>query len=124
MPVASRLWPGSALDVVFPSCTVPYGEDGTVQWLLELANVPYVGAGVLASAVGMDKADDEGDVRRARVADLDLGHVVLTNREWRRDERTAIAHPSSIRLGFPVFVKPANLGSSVGVSKAADTQPS
>jgi D-alanine-D-alanine ligase len=103
------------LDVVFPVLHGPYGEDGTVQGLLELANVPYVGAGVLASAVGMDKAAMKL-VFAARGLPI-CDYVVLTNREWRRDERAAM-HTIVDRLGFPVFVKPANLGSSVGVSKA------
>ncbi len=108
---------GSAitLDVVFPVLHGTYGEDGTVQGLLELANVPYVGAGVLASAVGMDKAAMKVMFAARGLPICD--YVVLTNREWRRDERAAM-HTIVDRLGFPVFVKPANLGSSVGVSKA------
>ena len=106
---------GLGLDVVFPVLHGPYGEDGTVQGLLELANVPYVGAGVLASAVGMDKAF-------MKIAFLARGlpvgpYRVLLAHEWRaaRDMH-AQAIPQS--LGFPMFVKPANLGSSVGISKA------
>jgi D-alanine-D-alanine ligase len=106
---------GITLDVVFPVLHGPYGEDGTVQGLLELANVPYVGAGVLASAVGMDKSAMK-QVFAARGLPI-CEYMVLTNREWRRDERKAL-HAIVDRLGFPVFVKPANLGSSVGVSKA------
>ncbi|MBI3400583.1 MAG: D-alanine--D-alanine ligase [Acidobacteria bacterium] len=106
---------GFALDVVFPVLHGPYGEDGTVQGLFELANVPYVGAGVLASAVGMDKA-----VMKLVFAARGLpvcDYEVILKRDWQRDERAAmqaVVH----RLGFPVFVKPANLGSSVGISKA------
>ncbi|MEP7305375.1 MAG: D-alanine--D-alanine ligase family protein [Acidobacteriota bacterium] len=103
------------LDVVFPVLHGPYGEDGTVQGLLELANVPYVGAGVLASAVGMDKAAMKL-VFAARGLPI-CDYVVLTSREWRRDPRAAMRTIVD-RLGFPVFVKPANLGSSVGISKA------
>jgi D-alanine-D-alanine ligase len=104
-----------ALDVIFPVLHGPYGEDGTVQGLLELANVPYVGAGVLASAVGMDKAV-------AKLVFTSKGlpvgdYEVVLARDWRRDERT-IMNAVAGRLGFPVFVKPANLGSSVGISKA------
>jgi D-alanine-D-alanine ligase len=106
---------GILLDVVFPVLHGPYGEDGTVQGLLELANVPYVGAGVLASAVGMDKAAMKQAFTACGLPICD--HLVLTSREWRRDERGAL-HSIVDRLGFPVFVKPANLGSSVGVSKA------
>jgi D-alanine-D-alanine ligase len=106
---------GLALDVVFPVLHGPYGEDGTVQGLLELANVPYVGAGVLASAVGMDKAVAKL-VFAARGLPMSDYEVVL-KRDWMRDER-AILNTIVNRLGFPVFVKPANLGSSVGISKA------
>ena len=105
---------GLALDVVFPVLHGPYGEDGTVQGLLELANIPYVGAGVLSSAVGMDKA-----VAKLVFAAKGLPqtpYLVLLRNEW-------IAAPATItkdvaKLGYPVFVKPANLGSSVGISKA------
>jgi D-alanine-D-alanine ligase len=106
---------GVTLDVVFPVLHGPYGEDGTVQGLLELANVPYVGAGVLASAVGMDKATMKL-VFAAR--GLPIGdYEVVFKRNWQQDEH-AIMHAIVGRLGFPVFVKPANLGSSVGISKA------
>jgi len=106
---------GLGLDVVFPVLHGPYGEDGTVQGLLELANVPYVGAGVLASAVGMDKA-----VMKLVFAAKGLpicDYEVVLKRDWQRDERAIMSAVVS-RLGFPVFVKPANLGSSVGISKA------
>jgi D-alanine-D-alanine ligase len=106
---------GLALDVVFPVLHGPYGEDGTVQGLLELANVPYVGAGVLAAAVGMDKA-----AMRLVFAACGLplcDYTVVFKHEWQRDER-AVMHAIVDKLGFPVFVKPANLGSSVGISKA------
>ena len=106
---------GLALDVVFPVLHGPYGEDGTVQGLLELANVPYVGAGVLASAVGMDKAVMKL-VFAARGLPI-VDYEVVLKRDWTRDQR-AIMHAVVSRLGFPVFVKPANLGSSVGISKA------
>ena len=106
---------GLSLDVVFPVLHGPYGEDGTVQGLLELANVPYVGAGVLASAVGMDKAAMKlvFAARGLRICDYE----VVLKREWQRDER-GIMNTIATKLGFPVFVKPANLGSSVGISKA------
>jgi D-alanine-D-alanine ligase len=106
---------GLALDVVFPVLHGPYGEDGTVQGLLELANVPYVGAGVMASAVGMDKAAMKL-VFAAKQLPICEYEVVL-KRDWLRDER-AVLQTVVNRLGFPVFVKPANLGSSVGISKA------
>jgi len=106
---------GLSLDVVFPVLHGPYGEDGTVQGLLELANVPYVGAGVLASAVGMDKA-----VMKLVFAAKGLpicDYEVVMKRDWQRDERGILQRVVN-QLGFPVFVKPANLGSSVGISKA------
>jgi len=103
------------LDVVFPVLHGPYGEDGTVQGLLELANLPYVGAGVLASAVGMDKAAMKMMFAAAGLPICDY-HAFLM-RDWRRDER-GVMSTIVTRLGFPVFVKPANLGSSVGISKA------
>ena len=106
---------GLGLDVVFPVLHGPYGEDGTVQGLLELANVPYVGAGVLASAVGMDKA-----VMKVVFAARDLPVVpyrVVLQHEWSGREQPLLASLADA-LGFPMFVKPANLGSSVGISKA------
>jgi D-alanine-D-alanine ligase len=105
------------LDVIFPVLHGPYGEDGTVQGLLELAGVPYVGAGVLASSVGMDKA-----VAKVLFAarGLEVGeYEVVLRRAWAA-ERDAIAKKLAGRLGFPMFVKPANLGSSVGISKVKD----
>ena len=106
---------GVGLDVVFPVLHGPYGEDGTVQGLLELANVPYVGAGVLGSAVGMDKA-----VMKTLFAarDLPVGpYSVVLRPEWNRSASAVISRIAG-ELGYPVFVKPANLGSSVGISKA------
>jgi D-alanine-D-alanine ligase len=105
----------TGIDVVFPVLHGPYGEDGTVQGLLELAGVPYVGAGVLGSAVGMDKAV----MKKLFAAEgLPVGpYLALLRHEWERD---AQHHAAAIEreLGYPVFVKPANLGSSVGISKA------
>ena len=106
---------GLGLDVVFPVLHGPYGEDGTVQGLLELANVPYIGAGVLASAVGMDKAFMK-IAFAARGLPMAPYRVLLAH-EW-RDQRDGHAAAISQALGFPLFVKPANLGSSVGISKA------
>jgi D-alanine-D-alanine ligase len=105
---------GLGLDVVFPVLHGPHGEDGTVQGLLELANVPYVGAGVLASAVGMDKAFMKiaFAARGLRQAE----YRVLRASEWRADREGLL--DATAALGFPLFVKPANLGSSVGISKA------
>ena len=114
-PLQRVIVSGLSLDVVFPVLHGPYGEDGTVQGLLELANVPYVGAGVLASAVGMDKATMKlvFAARGLRICDYE----VVLKRDWQRDER-GVMNTIATRLGFPVFVKPANLGSSVGISKA------
>ena len=103
------------LDVIFPVLHGPFGEDGTVQGLLELANVPYVGAGVLASAVGMDKAIMKVLFAARRLPIVD--HIVVMRREWQADRRGTIDQTVG-KLGLPVFVKPANLGSSVGISKA------
>ncbi|MGE2734372.1 D-alanine--D-alanine ligase family protein [Mycolicibacterium vaccae] len=99
----------ASVDVVFPVLHGPYGEDGTIQGLLELAGVPYVGAGVLASAVGMDK---EFTKKLLVAAGIPVGdHVVL------RGGRTDLAPEERERLGLPVFVKPARGGSSIGVSR-------
>ncbi|MFF2245785.1 D-alanine--D-alanine ligase family protein [Arthrobacter sp. NPDC058130] len=102
-----------AVDVVFPLLHGPFGEDGTIQGLLELSDTRYVGAGVLASAVGMDKHFMKVVFESAG---LRVGpYIAVTDRQWRND-------PESVRkrvdqLGFPVFVKPARAGSSMGISK-------
>jgi D-alanine-D-alanine ligase len=111
----ARAVSGVKLDVVFPVLHGPYGEDGTVQGLLELANIPYVGAGVLASAIGMDKAAMKMIFAASGLPICDY-HAFLVS-DWRKDER-AVMNTIASKLGFPVFVKPANLGSSVGISKA------
>jgi D-alanine-D-alanine ligase len=105
----------TGVDVVFPVLHGPYGEDGTVQGLLELANVPYVGCGVLASAAGMDKAV----MKTLFIArGLPVGaYLVILRRDWDADAAGATARVAD-ELRYPVFVKPANLGSSVGISKA------
>lgn len=110
---------GLGLDVIFPVLHGPYGEDGTVQGLLELASVPYVGAGVLGSAVGMDKAIMK-QLFAAQGFPL-VQHVVTLRRAWDRDPAGVRARVAR-ELGYPVFVKPANLGSSVGISKARNDQ--
>ena len=102
------------LDVVFPVLHGPYGEDGTVQGLLELADIPYVGSGVLGSAVGMDKA-----VMKTLFAAQGLPivpHLTVMRREW-LDQPAVVADRAATTLRYPMFVKPANLGSSVGISK-------
>jgi D-alanine-D-alanine ligase len=103
------------LDVVFPVLHGTYGEDGTIQGLLELADLPYVGAGVLASAAGMDKATMKSLFRDA---DLPLCRWIVANTAVETAE--AIGRRVAETLGFPCFVKPANLGSSVGITKVAD----
>ena len=110
--------PGAGLpvDVVFPVLHGPFGEDGTVQGLLEMAGIPYVGSGVLGSAVGMDK-----DVmkRLFRDAGLPVGaFTVLRDYQWSASPAECLARAGT--LGYPCFVKPANLGSSLGVSRCRD----
>jgi D-alanine-D-alanine ligase len=104
------------IDVVFPVLHGPFGEDGTIQGLLDLAGVPYVGSGVLGSAVGMDKAVQKVLFVAAglRVAD----HLVVSEGEWLDDPEAVEAGAAG--LGFPVFVKPAALGSSVGITKVRE----
>jgi D-alanine-D-alanine ligase len=103
-------------DVVFPVLHGPFGEDGTVQGFLELANLPYVGAGVLGSALGMDKLKMKEVLRFHGLPVPDW--VAFRHWQW-RDDPAAVLREAA-RFGFPCFVKPANLGSSVGVSKAHD----
>lgn len=106
-----------AIDVVFPVLHGTYGEDGTVQGLLEMAGKPYVGAGVLASAVGMDKV-----MMKRIFAEAGLPQALFTTvmrPEWERDPGRVIERIER-QFAFPCFVKPANLGSSVGISKAKD----
>jgi len=105
------------LDVVFPALHGTYGEDGTLQGLLEMADVPYVGCGVLASACGMDKVAMKSLFVEAGLPICK--HVWFLRSQWRADSAKVIR--TVIRqIGFPCFVKPANLGSSVGVSRATD----
>ncbi len=111
--------PALMLDVVLPVLHGTFGEDGTIQGLLELAGIPYVGSGVLGSAAGMDK-----DVmkRLFRSAGLSIPkHVALLRSTWQGSPDTAVQAVEDA-LGYPVFVKPANGGSSVGISKARERQ--
>ena len=110
---------GLALDVIFPMLHGPFGEDGTIQGLLELANVPYVGSGVLGSAVGMDKAVMKV-LFTARGLPVCPYRVILRH-DWER-QPDRLAADLERTLTYPMFVKPANLGSSVGISKAKDPQ--
>lgn len=107
------------LDIMFPVLHGTYGEDGTIQGLFEMAGLPYVGCGVLASSCGMDKAF-------MKILFRDAGlpicrYVWFLRDEWARSRQTVISQVAS-KLGYPCFVKPANLGSSVGVSKAVDAE--
>src|SRR5713101_3274668 len=105
------------VDIIFPVLHGTFGEDGTIQGLLELADIPYVGAGVLGSAAGMDK-----DIMKAlfRAAGLPIvKHVTVLRSEWELSPKKVQKLVES-KLKYPVFVKPANLGSSVGISKARD----
>lgn len=106
---------GQQIDVIFPVVHGPNGEDGTMQGMLELANLPYVGAGVMASAVGMDKWMMKtvfGQVGLPQVK-----YIGLLRSQWEKNQEAAMDRIEE-ELGFPCFVKPANMGSSVGVNKA------
>lgn len=127
-PVVSVEVPGGRLlsggdaigvDVAFPVLHGPFGEDGTIQGLFEMAGLPYVGSGVLGSAIGMDK-----DVakRLCREAGIPVGSYLVVRAGDFLSEPGAVAVRADDELGFPVFVKPANLGSSVGISRAEDEE--
>lgn len=109
--------PSRAIDVLFPVLHGTYGEDGTIQGLFEMANVPYVGCGVLGSACGMDKVTMKILFRDARLPIC--RHVWFLRKQWETGPTKILKHVQQ-EIGFPCFVKPANLGSSVGVSKAID----
>lgn len=106
-----------AVDVVFPVLHGPHGEDGTVQGLLELAGVPYVGCGVLASSLAMDKVACKQLLLSQGIPVVPFTLVLRS--AWEASPRAALATIET-ELGYPVFVKPANLGSSIGINKAAD----
>ena len=108
-----------SVDVVFPVLHGPYGEDGTIQGMLELAGVPYVGSGVLGSAAGMDKP-----TMKKVFAHHDLpqvGWVAFTRKQWEKN-RESLTEKIEGSLGYPCFVKPANLGSSVGIGRVTNAQ--
>lgn len=107
----------AGLDVIFPVLHGPLGEDGTVQGLLELADLPYVGCGVAASAVGMDKATCKAVFAAHGLPQAP--YVALKRSRW-ETAPAAVLDAIEAQLSYPVFVKPANLGSSVGISKATD----
>ena len=109
--------PPQPLDVIFPVLHGPYGEDGTLQGLLEMAAIPFVGCGTLASACGMDKV-----AMKALFRDAGLPlcrYTWLLRSEWEENPAQVVRRIAR-EIGFPCFVKPANLGSSVGISKAAN----
>ncbi|MBN1318924.1 MAG: D-alanine--D-alanine ligase [Anaerolineales bacterium] len=107
----------AALDVIFPVLHGPYGEDGTVQGLLELAGIPYVGAGVVGSAVAMDKVIFKKVMAAEQIPVLP-NQLVLRS-EWDNDPDGVVERIES-NLNYPMFTKPANLGSSVGISRCSD----
>ncbi|MFN2512882.1 MAG: D-alanine--D-alanine ligase family protein [Pyrinomonadaceae bacterium] len=117
LAATSRPLASEQLDVVFPVLHGPFGEDGTVQGLLEMANIPYVGCGVLASACGMDKVAMKLLFKQAG---LPVGEYLWFLRSQWKINPASVTRKVARDLGFPCFVKPANLGSSVGVSKATD----
>jgi D-alanine-D-alanine ligase len=118
VPASQRLPVGlDDVDVVFPVLHGPYGEDGTIQGVLEVASIPYVGSGVLASAAGMDKV-----TMKKLFAFHGLPQVRwlgLSRKEWEGDRRRCIGEIETA-LGYPCFVKPSNLGSSVGINRATN----
>ena len=116
-PVSEKL-PAATLgsvDVVFPVLHGPYGEDGTIQGMLELAGIPYVGSGVLGSAAGMDKPTMKKIFAHHGLPQVEW--VSLTRKQWEKDREKWVREIEG-SLGYPCFVKPANLGSSVGIGKA------
>ncbi|MCB0045230.1 MAG: D-alanine--D-alanine ligase [Caldilineaceae bacterium] len=117
LPNADSGEPLPAIDVIFPVLHGPYGEDGTIQGLLEMANLPYVGCGVLSSAVAMDKAVAKMLFAQAGLPQAE--YRVVRRKQWRR-EREAVLSGLAEALGTSLFIKPANLGSSVGISRADD----
>ena len=114
---ASTTVKGLTLDVVFPVLHGPYGEDGTIQGLLELSDVPYVGAGVFASAAAMDKTAAKVLFEGHKLPVVE--YAVVSRQDW-EIQRTGTLNRLVEQLAFPMFVKPANLGSSVGISKVGD----
>ena len=115
LPWSLRSLPGPlAADIYFPVLHGPFGEDGTIQGLLEVAGVPYVGAGVPGSALGMDKALAKSVFRERKIPVVP--HMVVREKDWAADRRGVLAAVET-RFETPFFVKPANLGSSVGITK-------
>jgi len=114
IPISGKKAEIGKIDVFFPVLHGPYGEDGTVQGLFELANVPYVGAGVAASAVGLDK-----DLMKKAFIAVNLpvaDYISFLRKDWEKNPDSIISRIKR-ETGFPCFIKPANAGSSVGISK-------
>lgn len=108
-----------SFDIIFPLLHGPNGEDGTVQGLLELLNLPYVGNGVLASSAGMDKVIMKNIFAQAGLPQV--SYVWFIRSEWEQDNNSAYDKVEA-EIGYPCFVKPANLGSSVGISKCSNRE--
>ncbi|HEX2912771.1 MAG TPA: D-alanine--D-alanine ligase family protein [Chloroflexia bacterium] len=114
---------GQPLDVVLPMLHGPYGEDGTMQGLLELANIPYVGCGVLPSAVGMDKVMAREVFKQHGLPVLD--YYMVKRKDWEHSEgnsRAELLSKIEEQIGYPCFIKPVNMGSSVGISKVRNRE--
>ncbi len=116
VPIEDSAAPGGEVDVVFPLIHGTYGEDGCLQGLFDLANVPYVGSGVLGSAVGMDKIIMKAVFQAHRLPVVP--YLAMARSAWERDRAGTLQRAE--QLGFPCFVKPSSLGSSVGITKAHD----
>lgn len=119
LPQAAADAPLPTIDVIFPVLHGTYGEDGTVQGLLEMANLPYVGSGVLASALGMDKAVAKQIFAHAGLRQADFR--VVARKSWQQQPESVL-DALEAHFAYPCFVKPANLGSSIGISKVRNRQ--
>ena len=107
------------LDILLPILHGTNGEDGTIQGLFEMANLPYVGCGVLASAIGMDKVIMKQLLKQAGLPTINF--LAYRRHQWEQDSEAVLAEIEA-QVGYPCFIKPANLGSSIGVNKAEDRQ--
>ena len=111
--------PAVYADIYFPVLHGPYGEDGTIQGFLEIADVPFAGASVMESAIGMDKAMTKIILKANKLPVVE--HLVILEREWQKNKEASLSQIKK-ELLFPLFVKPACLGSSVGISKLKKTE--
>lgn len=119
LQASEQLKGNGEIDVIFPVLHGTYGEDGTLQGLLEMANLPYVGNGVLGAALGMDKEKMKMVFETAGLPNVK--YLVYRRNQWERDH-APILDAVEQQLGYPVFVKPVNMGSSVGINKAHDRE--